>query len=78
MGGRALVSPGRLGRVVTETDRVSSGSRSSSPRAMLVLPAPDGDDSTSIRPRRLMMGPLAEGLALDTVAPGTLSPPDPA
>src|SRR3990170_6863073 len=47
-------SPGRFGRVVTETDMLRLASRSSSRREIVVLPAPDGDDSTSINPRRRM------------------------
>src|SRR3546814_19136419 len=38
-------------------DRERLPSRSSSAREMEVLPAPDGDDSTSMRPRRRMSGP---------------------
>ena len=43
-------SPGRRGRVVTETDITSPWSASSRARERVVLPAPDGDDSTSITP----------------------------
>ena len=45
-------SPGRIGRVVADTDICKSGIRSSSMRDSVVLPAPDGDDSTNISPRR--------------------------
>ena len=38
--------------MVTETDIESSPSRASSALAIVDLPAPDGDDRTSIRPRR--------------------------
>ena len=40
------------GRVVTETDSDSVGSRSSRRRVIVVLPAPEGEDSTSRKPRR--------------------------
>ena len=43
---------GRLGRVVAEMDMVTSLSDSSNIRAMVDLPAPEGDDSTIRRPRR--------------------------
>jgi hypothetical protein len=46
------ISLGRRGRVVTETESDSVGSRSSRRRVIVVLPAPDGDDSTSRKPRR--------------------------
>src|SRR5262245_54026185 len=39
-------------RVVTETDIVSSGTLRRSSREIEVLPAPEGEDSTSINPRR--------------------------
>ena len=45
-------SPGRLARVVAETDIFSAGIRSIKSRDSVVLPAPDGEDSTNIRPRR--------------------------
>src|SRR6476620_142882 len=45
----------RRGRVVTEMDRVRLGSSSRRSRVSVVLPAPDGEESTSIRPRRPMM-----------------------
>ena len=44
----------RRGRVVAETDGVKSASCSSSALEMVVFPAPDGDESTSIRPRLLI------------------------
>ena len=43
-------------RVVTLTDSSRPGSLSSRLRAIVDLPAPDGDDSTSISPRRRMRG----------------------
>src|SRR5258706_14388511 len=47
------------GRVVTETDIWRSGSRSRSIRESVVLPAPEGDDRTSINPRRrISVNPL--------------------
>jgi hypothetical protein len=42
----------RFGRVVTDTESSTAGSASSSLRESVVLPAPEGDDSTSISPRR--------------------------
>src|SRR5947207_13496451 len=45
-------SPTRGLRVVTDTDISNSGSRASRRRDNVVLPAPDGDDSTSSKPRR--------------------------
>ena len=39
-------------RVVADTDIVRLGSACRSARAIEVLPAPEGEDSTSIRPRR--------------------------
>src|SRR3569623_574806 len=47
------VSPGRFWRVVAETDMVRLGSRPSSLREIVVLPAPEGEERTSISPRRL-------------------------
>ena len=44
--------PGRIGRVVADTDIFRPGIRSISNRDSVVLPAPDGDDSTNISPRR--------------------------
>jgi len=46
------VSPGRLDRVVTETDIIKLGSRSKSNRDRVVLPAPEGEDNINITPRR--------------------------
>src|SRR5512143_1575339 len=55
-------SPGRLGRVVAETDISSRESRARSAREIEGLPAPEGEDSTSIRPRRrISTKPLAAG-----------------
>ena len=45
-------SPGRLGRVVTEMDMARPENSDKSRRDNVVFPAPDGEDSTSIRPRR--------------------------
>src|SRR5207253_7315329 len=44
---------------VTDTDMVSSGIRSINSRDSVVLPAPDGDDSTNISPRRSTPSRLA-------------------
>src|SRR6185369_9164646 len=46
------VSPGRFCRVVAETDMASCGSGDKSLREIVVFPAPEGEESTSIRPRR--------------------------
>src|SRR5580698_5037436 len=43
-----------MARVVAETESVMSLSLSSKRRDSVVLPAPDGEDSTSISPRRLI------------------------
>ena len=48
----ASISPRRGGRVVTETESAMRPSSLSRRRDKVVLPAPDGDDSTSISPRR--------------------------
>jgi hypothetical protein len=42
--------------VVTETESWSFGSSSRRRRAIEVLPAPEGEDSTSITPRRRIAG----------------------
>ena len=42
----------RFSRVVYEIDISTPGSSSRSRRASVVLPAPDGDDNTSINPLR--------------------------
>ena len=47
---------GRFGRVVAETEIVTSSSASSNIRAIVDLPAPDGDESTMRRPRRWRVG----------------------
>ena len=44
----AVASPGRFGRVVTRPTELDLRSWSSSWRDSVVLPAPEGDDSTSI------------------------------
>jgi hypothetical protein len=49
---RRPFSLGRIGRVVAEIESTRSGSMPSSRREIVVLPAPEGDESTSIRPRR--------------------------
>src|SRR5918995_2643949 len=43
-----------MARVVTETDIEISGSRASRRRDSVVFPAPEGEESTSRSPRRLM------------------------
>src|SRR6185437_8465696 len=57
-------SPWRGGRVVADTLMVMAASRSRSRRDKVVLPAPEGEDNTSIRPRRCIsldiLGLLAE------------------
>ena len=55
---------GRCGRVVTETDSSMPRSAVSSMRDSVVLPAPDGDDSTSIRPRRAIRLAFAPSRAI--------------
>ena len=57
---RKMLKGYRRVRVVTETDSSIDLSTSSSMRDSVVLPAPDGDDSTSINPRRAI---LAAGLS---------------
>ena len=47
---------------MTETDRVRAGSRSTSRRAIVVLPAPEGDDRTSSSPRRRIGAALEQRL----------------
>src|SRR5262249_14195754 len=47
-------SPGLCLRVVTETESSTPGSAASSLRDSVVLPAPEGEDSTSMSPRRAM------------------------
>src|SRR6478736_6521076 len=49
------ISLARRGRVVTETESVRLDSCSRSRRVSVVFPAPDGEDSTSISPRREMV-----------------------
>src|ERR1700693_6197725 len=49
------ISPGRCLRVVTEMERSTIGSISSSMRDNVVLPAPEGEDSTNISPRRAIV-----------------------
>src|SRR5581483_7427367 len=49
-------SPGRGLRVVTDTDMRRPLSLASRRRASVVLPAPDGEESTSSRPRRATCG----------------------
>src|SRR3954466_12043742 len=49
------ISLARRGRVVTETESVRLDSCSRKRRVRVVLPAPDGDDNTSISPRREMV-----------------------
>jgi len=41
-----------MGRVVADTDIVKSSCFANNAREIVDLPAPDGDDKTSIRPRR--------------------------
>src|SRR3989442_8024689 len=48
------ISPGRGGRVVTETEYDRSGTRSRISRHSVVLPAPDGAETTNSVPRRLI------------------------
>src|SRR5882724_2154360 len=48
------ISPGRGGRVVTETEYARSGTRSRISRHSVVLPAPDGAETTNNVPRRLI------------------------
>src|SRR5262245_12086169 len=50
-------SPGRGLRVVTDTDMRRPGSAATRRRASVVLPAPEGEDSTSSIPRRPMREP---------------------
>jgi hypothetical protein len=45
-------SPGRIGRVVTDTDIRMPGTLSIIMRDSVDFPAPDGEDSTNINPRR--------------------------
>src|SRR5262249_44274653 len=64
---RPSTSLGRGGRVVaeTESDMLSSASRSL--RASVDLPAPEGLDSTNIRPRRATCSFNIGGLLLDLI-----------
>src|SRR5437870_8237676 len=48
------ISPGRGGRVVTDTEYARSVSRSRTSRHSVVLPAPDGAETTNSVPRRLI------------------------
>src|SRR5262245_66209502 len=48
------ISPGRGGRVVTDTEYARSGTRSRISRHNVVLPAPDGAETTNSVPRRLI------------------------
>src|SRR5258706_10501936 len=51
-----------LDRVDTETDIEMTGSLSNKRRAKVDLPAPDGEDTTSINPRRAMAVPILNPL----------------
>src|SRR5690606_3979950 len=55
---RPSASPGRGARVVQDTDRARSGWSATRRRDSEVLPAPDGLEITSIRPRRRRSGSL--------------------
>src|SRR5258708_1934330 len=65
---RPSSSPGRALRVVTDTEGVRSGCSATRRWARDVLPAPEGLEMTSIRPRRrsrpLLDGPLFDILHL--------------
>jgi len=50
-----LISPRRLGRVVTDIESSTLRSDRNYKRDKVVFPAPDGEDSTNIRPRRAML-----------------------
>src|SRR6476660_2277884 len=56
------ISPGCGGRVVTDTDMASEASVSISRPASVVLPAPEGEDSTKSSPRLSIRGGGACGL----------------
>jgi hypothetical protein len=67
-------SPGRGLRVVADTLMVTFGSLASSPRDSVVLPAPDGEDSTSINPRRWISTDINARVCVirrSAIAPGT-------
>ena len=49
---------------IADTDSSSPASSAKSRLAIVVLPAPDGDDSTSIKPRRPPNSPLSDNVAL--------------
>src|SRR5947209_1670361 len=48
------ISPGRGGRVVTEIEYARPGTRSRTSRHSVVLPAPEGAETTKSEPRRLI------------------------
>src|SRR5437870_5979267 len=56
-------------KMVTEIERLTFSSCSSRLRVSVVLPAPDGDDTTSLMPRRAMSALLDMALALLALRP---------
>src|SRR5437868_1922187 len=61
----------RLGRVVADTDMVTSLSASSNILAMVDLPAPEGDESTIRSPRRWRVGWSMAALASGEPCPSS-------
>src|SRR5436190_12763802 len=57
---RPSCSPGRRSRVVADTVTSSTGTRSSSSRISVPLPAPDGPVTTTTEGRRLPLLPVEE------------------
>src|SRR5215208_3270417 len=66
-------SPGRIGRVVYETENSRAGNSVRRRRVSVVLPAPDGDETMTSTPRRASPGRSGPATSSPPLASGLLS-----